>query len=109
MNATNYISTTVKILEEPRKKRLKMSMLVTEVRAQVSQVRSNSSQALVCLTFWGNLGQAVSNYYRPNDYLIVEGYISMKTKKTLSIESTNTLKHAEITVFKVYPFLLKSM
>lgn len=108
MTTTNYISTTVKILEQPRKKLSKMSILTTEVRAQVSHVQNKPSQTFVSLIFWGSLGQAVLNYYRPNDYLIVEGYISIKNKKNLEIHS-QLLKHVEITVFKVYPFLLKSI
>ena len=106
MSTTNYISTTIKILEQPRKKISKMSVLTTEVRAQVSHVRNKPSQTFASLIFWGNLGEAVLNYYRPNDYLIVEGYISIKNKKNLNIHP-QLVKQVEITVFKVYPFFLK--
>ena len=108
MSATNYISTTVKILEEPKKKESRTSILVTEVRAQVSEVRSKPSKVLVTLQFWGNLGQAVLHYYRPNDYLIIEGYISLK-RKTILRADPQISKHIEITVFKVYPLVLKSI
>lgn len=114
----NYISTVVKILEEPttvvkilkepNRTESETSILVTEVRAQASQVRSKDSPDLVTLVFWGNLGQVVWEYYRPNDYLLIEGYISIKNKKFLSPDPP-TLKYIEILVFKVYPFCLKSV
>ena len=103
---TSYISTTVKILEKPREKTSKVSTGTTEVRVQICQVRGKPLQTLTTLIFLGNLSQRVLNYYQPNDHIIVEGYISIKNKKT-SLANQPSLKYIEILVFKVYSCLLK--
>ena len=102
---TAYISTTIKILEKPRKKFYKASTQKIEVRAQICQVRTRPLKTLTSVIFWGNLGHVVLKYYQPNDYLLVEGYISIKYKKNL-LGDKRPLKYIEIIVFKVYPSLL---
>lgn len=98
----NSISSIVKLLEEPRKKRSGQNISPMEVRAQFPPARNNNSQIFAKLIFWGELSEGVLNYYKPNDYLIIEGYVSLKTKQT----TTSFIPHIEITVLKVYPFLL---
>jgi hypothetical protein len=49
---------------------------------------------------WGNLARDVLEYYKVNDYIIIEGYLSISKKKKS--------KKVEITVLKAYPFLLTS-
>ena len=105
MGNINYISIIVRLLEEPRKKISKKNILFTEVRAQFSEVRNKNTQTLVKLVFLGNLSQAVLNYYRSNDYLLIEGYLSIKNKYK-SESGVQSSKYAEILVLKVYPFLL---
>ena len=56
---------------------------------------------IINLVFWGKLSQDIANYYKIGDYIIIEGYLSLRDKKML----TNS-KKVEITVVKVYPFLL---
>ena len=102
MGNTNYISSIVKILEEPQKKILYSKV---EVRAQFCQARNNDLPVLVNLVFWGKLGDTILNYYKPTDYLIVEGYVSIKNKQKLTTKN-QFLRYAEITVLKVCPFLL---
>jgi hypothetical protein len=59
------------------------------------------------LIFWGNLARDVSSYYQINDYIMVEGYLSLNNKHLLNKVKQNS-KQFEITVLKVYPFLLSS-
>ena len=40
-----------------------------------------------------------------NDYILIEGYLVMKDKPKIRSNGRG-LKHMEITVLKVYPFLL---
>ena len=102
MSDTNYIGSIVKILEKPKQKTINSNILVTRFRAQFPQVRNNG---IVQLTFWGNLARDVSNYYEMNDYVLIEGYLSVfDTKKTT--QTNQRLKKANITVLKIYPFLL---
>ncbi len=107
MGNINYVSSTVKILEEPRQTFSKDSVLITQVRAQLSSIRDGNSQSFVTLIFRGKLGQSVKTYYHTNDFLIIEGYISLKNKKERALNLW-PFKSVEITVFKVYPFLLGS-
>ena len=96
---TNYILGIVKILENPRQRVLKDNILIGEFRGQLPQIRNNLIINLVC---WGNLAQDMKKYYQMNDYIIIEGYISLRDKKI----NNSSLKKINITVLKVYPFLL---
>jgi single-stranded DNA-binding protein len=99
MNGTNYIGGSVKILETPKQKKLKNNILVTKFRAQFPQRRKTR---IVTLTFWGKLSRDVSTYYKKNDYLLIEGYLSIRNRKTLNLKPSR-FKKIEITVLKLYP------
>jgi hypothetical protein len=103
MSDTNYIGGVIKILESPKQKILKNNILLTKFRAQIPQSRNSR---IVTVTFWGNLARDVITYYKLNDYLIIEGYISVRDKKNSNLLTLKS-KKVEITVLKVYPFLLK--
>jgi hypothetical protein len=109
MTDTNYIGGIIKILEPPKqkllknKKNFKNNILVTKFRAQIPQFRNSR---IVTLSFWGNLAREVTTYYNVTDYLIIEGYLSIRDKKNLKLPNLKS-KKIEITVQKVYPFLLK--
>ena len=99
----NYIGGIVKILETPEQSLLANNAVLTKVRAQLA-VHLGTNQ-MVNLTFWGNLAQDVANYYKTNDYLIIEGYLSFKNKSKSNVNGP-ILKKLKITVLKVDPFLL---
>jgi len=98
MGDTNYISSIVKILENPTQTVFNKNIPTTQFRVQLPQVRNN---VIINLVFWGKLSQDIANYYEMNDYIIIEGYLSLRDKKTIK-----NSKKVEITVLKVYPFLL---
>ena len=102
MGNTNSIGGVVKILESPKQKTLQNNISVTQVRVQFPQVRNN---CIVHLKFWGNLAHDVATYYKINDYILIEGYLSLKDKQIIS-SSGQMMKQLEITVLKIYPFLL---
>ena len=102
MSDTNYVSGVVKILETPKQKILNNKIMNVEFRAQLPQVRQSR---LVKLVVWGKLANDIVNYYRTNDYIVVEGYISLRPKPNPSSVSRPS-KKVEITVLKIYPFLL---
>jgi single-stranded DNA-binding protein len=102
MSDINSISGLVKILENPKHQVLNNNILVTHFRVQFPQVRNNY---IVHLKFWGNLARDVSSYYKINDYILIEGYIALPNKQ--NVNSNNQMsKKVEITVLKIYPFLL---
>ena len=100
---TSYISSIVKILETPKKKSFKNTISVTTFRAQLPQIRNTR---IVNLIFWGNLANTVGNYYQANDYIMIEGYLSLNNKYFLNPVKPNSKnsKKVEITVLKIYPF-----
>jgi hypothetical protein len=99
---TNYTSGIVKILENPIQTVFNNNISITKFRVQFPQVRKN---IIVNLVFWGNLGEDVVNYYQINDYILIEGYLSLRDKQITNPRIKNS-KKVEITVLKVYPFLL---
>jgi len=103
MSDTNYFSGIVKILETPIKSFINKKIIKLTVRVEIPQIRKNK---IVYLIFWGNLAQEVTNYYKINDYVLIEGYISIE-KKTSNLLNENQ-KKIIITVLKIYPFFLKS-
>ena len=98
MGDTNYISGIVKILENPIETISNKNIYITQFRVQFPQVRNN---IIINLVFWGKLSQDMAHYYKIDDYIIIEGYLSLRKKKFFE-----NLKTVEITVLKVYPFLL---
>jgi hypothetical protein len=100
---TNYTSGIVKILENPVQTVFNNNNIpITKFRVQFPQVRKN---IVVNLVFWGNLGRDVVNYYQINDYILIEGYLSLRDNQITNSRIKNS-KKVEITVLKVYPFLL---
>jgi len=99
MADTNYIAGVVKILETPKQKNPRKNILFTECRGQLPQVRN---KRIINLVFWNRLAREVPNYYKKNDYILVEGYLALPKKQALRT------KKVKITVLKVYPFLLSS-
>jgi cobalamin biosynthesis Co2+ chelatase CbiK len=104
MSDTNYFSGIVKVLENPIQTFFNDKISVTKFRVEIPQMRKNR---IVTLVFWGNLASEVKNYYQINDYILIEGYLSIRNKKNINLITKNS-KQITITVLKVYPFLLKS-
>jgi hypothetical protein len=102
MANTNYISSIVRIIENPVQTFFNKTTSLTTFRVQLPQIRNN---IIINLGFWGNLGEDVGKYYQLNDYILIEGYLSLRDK-----ESTTSIfkksKKIEITVLKVYPIFL---
>lgn len=94
MGDTNYIASVVKILEKPNQIVINDKIVTTKFRAQLAQVRNTR---IVNLVFWGNLARDVMNYYHVNDYIMIEGYLSLQDKL-----KQQKLKKISITVNKLY-------
>ena len=96
---TNYLGSVVKILEKPIQTIDEDKVLRTECRAQLPQIRNNR---IVNLVFWGNLARDAVNSYKINDYIMIEGYVSLHNKITNKLVQRN-LKKVEIAVLKSFP------
>jgi single-stranded DNA-binding protein len=104
MSDSNFIGSIAKILETPKQTLVNDTIFVTHFRVQFPQVRNNS---IVHLKFWGNLARDVAKYYQTNDYILIEGYISLLPSQSSNV-TNRTPKKIQITVLKIYPIALKS-
>ena len=102
MANTNHFSGIVKILENPKEYSVNGRARVTQFRVEIPQKRKNT---LVSLLIWGNLGRDVKKFYKVNDYILIEGYSSIRAKSTFK-STSNNLRQISITVLRVYPILL---
>ena len=98
MGDTNYFGSVVKILEKPVQTIISEKIVRTDFRVQLAQVRNIQIAHLV---FWGNLAHDIVNNYQVNDYIMIEGYLSLPNK-TITKLTNRQLKKAQITVLKVY-------
>lgn len=98
MGDTNYFASVVKILEKPIQTVVNDRIVITEFRAQLAQIRNTR---IVNLVFWGNLASDVVNYYNVNDYIMIEGYLSLHNKLNDKLNQQK-LKKVFINVKKLY-------
>jgi len=104
----NYVSLIVKLIGKPEQSFFDDNISVTEVMAKFSQFQKNREDIIIKLCIWGNLASDIVQYYQMNDYIIVEGYTSLG--ETFSDSDIMTKdKQLEISVFKIYPFLLSNI
>ena len=104
MSDTNYIGGIVKILEIPEPRLINNDSLFVTFRVQLAQVQNNR---IIHLVSWGKLAQDILNFYKMNDYILIEGYISLQTP--LNFDSNFPIsKSMKVTLLRVYPLLLSS-
>ena len=103
----NYVIFAVKVIKNSGQSFFADGTALTELIVQLPQVRKNNIKIIIKVSIWGKLSYDVAKYYQPDDYIIIEGYISIRNINTDRV--VNLLdKQVEISVFKVYPLLLKS-
>nr|YP_010215722.1 hypothetical protein Ycf41 [Thalassiosira tenera]UBQ35203.1 hypothetical protein Ycf41 [Thalassiosira tenera] len=102
----NYIIFAAKVIKNSGQSFFQDGTALTELIVQLPQVRKNNINIILKVSIWGNLSYDVAKYYKPDDYIIIEGYISIRNT---NIDSDITLlnKQVEISAFKLYPLLLK--
>jgi len=98
----NYIGGVVKILEAPKQCIFDDNILVVKFRAQFPQLRNSK---VINLTFYSKLADDLINYYKVNDYILIEGYLSLRNKSFESLVTQNQ-KKINISVYRIYPFFL---
>ena len=104
MTGINLVSGVVKILEAPRQTLVNKTVSITEFRVQLPQFKNTQ---IIDVVFWDNLGKDVMGYYKLNDYVIVEGYLSTQNNDSSDLGTWKS-KRIQITALKVYPVLLSS-
>jgi len=103
----NYVILAVKVIKNSGQSFFADGTSLTELIVQLPQTRKNNVKIILKVSIWGKLSYDVAKYYQSEDYIVIEGYISVRNINTDRI--TNLLdKQVEISVFKLYPLLLKS-
>lgn len=99
----NYSIFIVKILTKPIQSFFSDNTSVVETTVQFSPIRKKKKETFdeFRLSVWGNVGNDLSKYYRIGDYIIIEGFLSLRSLSDEKID-----KEPEFTVLKLYPFLL---
>lgn len=93
----NYVSTVVKLLENPIQNLLTNKKNIIKVRAQLPQVRERT---IIQLVFLGKLGERIKSCSQKNDYILIEGFVTLQDKNFVK----NNQKTIQITVLKSYFF-----
>ena len=99
MTSINHIAGIIKILESPFQEVVNDNLSVTRFRGQLPLLRDTQ---IITVTVWGNLARDVVTHYNLGDYIMIEGYISLRNTD-VSNASQLTLKKIELTALKVYP------
>lgn len=99
----NYCNLIVKIIEEPIEHSLKESIQVTEIVVKFPQIRNQKILKHIRVLIWNNLGEDTIKYLKKNDYIIIEGYISLQGD---SFQNTSFSRdnQVQISTRKIYPF-----
>ena len=100
----NYTSFIIKILNKPHYTIYEQKIPFTEALGKFYQFQNNS-HTICKLSFWGQSAYEILKYYKTNDYVLVEGYLSFRQSH---FEKFDLTTEVEISIFEVYPFALKT-
>ena len=103
----NYVNFIVKIIEKPEQSFFKDNICLTEIFVKLCHTKKNQLNIPLRLSIWGNLGYEIMQYYQINDYIIIEGYISLR--ENIFDNYKPKKNQLEVSVFKIYPFFLKNV
>jgi single-stranded DNA-binding protein len=78
----NYVIFAVKVIKNSGQSFFADGTSLTELTVQMPQVRKNSTKLILQISVWGKLSYDVAKYYQPEDYVIIEGYISIRNINT---------------------------
>ena len=101
----NYSFFLVKIISKPEQSFFKEEKAIAEVIVKYIPVSKKfNSVDTFNISVWGTLSYDIVKYYNINDYILVEGFISIRNnnlKNKIYIKN----KQIDLSVLKVYPFL----
>jgi hypothetical protein len=103
----NYVTLAVKVIKNSGQSFFADGTSLTELTVQLPQTRKNNTKIVLQASIWGKLSYDVAKYYQSEDYIVIEGYISIRNINSDRIVTLSD-KQIEISVFKLYPLLLKS-
>jgi hypothetical protein len=101
MNYTHFI---IKLINKPHYTLSEQKIPLTEVLGKFYQFHNNS-YTICKLSFWGKSAYEILKYYKTNDYVLIEGYLSFQQSY---FEKFDIITEIEISIFEVYPFALET-
>ena len=104
----NYTSFIVKVLKEPEQSFLQNNIVVTKmlVKFVSPRMKTLNTKDTFQISIWENLFSETIKYFQPNDYIVIEGYVSLRPNISPLNKIFKADRQVEISVFKHYPFLL---
>lgn len=88
----NYVSTIIKILDEPKQTEFNDKTIVVKTGGEIPKLKNNQLKSFIKLNIW-LLTKDFSSDFCVGDFLIIEGFISFR------IDNFNQ-KYIEISVYK---------
>tara|TARA_B100000780_G_scaffold11187_1_gene7698 strand:- start:1495 stop:1800 length:306 start_codon:yes stop_codon:yes gene_type:complete len=98
----NYGIFLIKIIKKPQQNCFDGEITVTEIIGEFYPTQNSTFETKITLLIWGNSTYDTVKYYKENDYIIVEGYLSLRNPLCENTGQTS-YKQIEISSFKVYP------
>lgn len=102
----NYSVFIVKIIKFPEQSIYEDDTKISEMLVQIPPVFENNYSDIIPVSVWGTLSQDIIQYYKLNDYILMEGYLSLK-KDMFENSKLENDKIIEFSIIKVYPLFLK--
>jgi single-stranded DNA-binding protein len=103
----NYSCFIIKIISDPIQSYFEENISLVEILGKFPQIRNKRTMEHFRISIWGNLADDVMKYYQINDYIIIEGYISLNLD-LFEMDNLAKKNQVAISVRKIYPFLLKN-
>ena len=99
----NYFSGIIQMLETPKEIFLDDEAVGASFFAELPQIRGRT---IIEVYFWGRLSFDIIDSYQIYDYILVEGYLSLRPIELIeSVE--RDFNQVTLSVLKLYPFLLQ--
>jgi len=103
----NYTCFIIKIISDPIQSYFEDNSSLVEIIGKFPQIRNKRTIDYFRISIWGNLADDVMKYYQINDYIIIEGYMFLN-RDLFEIDNSVKNSQIEISVRKIYPFLLNN-
>ena len=108
MNNSTFI---IKLIEDPEQSSFENSIRVTEVVAQFATKykKTTPNKNILRISAWGDLSDNLVKHFRKNDFLVVEGIISLRDNYYFNNAQQGQKKIVEITLTGFYPYFSNSL
>jgi len=101
----NYSIFIVKIIKTPEQSFFEDDTALTEAWVKFPQFLNQNYIDVFKISAWGNLAYDLNKFYKIDDYVLIEGFLSLKENYQQNYIHKNE-KYIEFTVNKLYPFIL---